>query len=91
MAYLEKIKYCQIGALKLMNTRRKKLKSIINLAVILVVAIVGFIKVKSVLGYLIGVPTLTWLAYLLSNAICSDLIFGETTGCSEKSIYKDYE
>tara|TARA_Y100001968_G_scaffold36908_1_gene28325 strand:+ start:407 stop:562 length:156 start_codon:yes stop_codon:yes gene_type:complete len=50
---------------------------------------VGFIKVKTPLGYLIGVPTISWLAYLLSNATCSDLILGETTGCSEKSIFKD--
>ncbi len=72
-----------------MNIQRNNLKSIINFVVVLIVALVGFIKVKTPLGYLIGVPALSWLAYLLSNAICSDLIFGETIGCSEKSIYKD--
>ena len=73
----------------MMYTRRNKLKSIINFLVIVVVSIAGFIKVKTTLGYLFGVPSITWLAYLLSNAMCSDLILGETTGCSEKSIFKD--
>ena len=69
--------------------RRYKLKSIINFLVVVIVAVVGFIKVKTPLVYLIGVPSISWLAYLLTNAMCSDLIFGETTGCSEKSIFKD--
>ena len=72
-----------------MYISKKSLKLIISFFVALIVALVGFIKVKTVLGYLLGVPSLTWLAYLLSNAMCSDLILGETTSCSEKSIYKD--
>tara|TARA_B100000965_G_C19122279_1_gene553792 strand:- start:314 stop:541 length:228 start_codon:yes stop_codon:yes gene_type:complete len=72
-----------------MYTRQNKLKTIINLLVVVFVSFVGFLKVKTLLGYLIGVPTISWIAYLLSNAMCSDLIFGETTGCSEKSIFKD--
>tara|TARA_B100001029_G_C14780137_1_gene296055 strand:- start:184 stop:405 length:222 start_codon:yes stop_codon:yes gene_type:complete len=72
-----------------MKIRRNNLKSIINFFVVLIVSLMGFIKVKTPLGYFIGVPALSWLAYLLSNAMCCDLIFGETTGCSKKSIYKD--
>tara|TARA_Y100001968_G_C18954794_1_gene524846 strand:- start:349 stop:534 length:186 start_codon:yes stop_codon:yes gene_type:complete len=60
-----------------MYIRRSNLKSIINLIVVLTVALVGFIKVKHPLSYLLGVPSCTWLAYLLSDAICTDLIFGE--------------
>ena len=60
-----------------MHIRRNELKSIINLIVVLIVALVGFIKVKHPLSYLLGVPACTWLAYLLSDAICTDLIFGE--------------
>jgi len=60
-----------------MHIRRNALKSIINLIVVLIVALVGFIKVKHPLSYLLGVPACTWLAYLLSDAICTDLIFGE--------------
>ena len=56
---------------------KKALKSILNLIVVLVVALVGFIKVKHPLSYLIGVPLVTWIAYLLSNAMWTDLIFGE--------------
>jgi len=29
------------------------------------------------------------VVYLLCNAMCSDILFGETLGCSEKSIYKE--
>ena len=72
-----------------MHIRKKALKSIISFSIAIIVALVGFINVKHPLSYLFGVPLLTWIAYLLSNAMCSDLIFGETTGCSEKSIYKD--
>ena len=60
-----------------MHIRRNTLKSIINLIVVLIVALVGFIKVKHPLSYLLGVPACTWIAYLLSDAICTDLIFGE--------------
>tara|TARA_B100000579_G_C22339321_1_gene624167 strand:+ start:92 stop:277 length:186 start_codon:yes stop_codon:yes gene_type:complete len=60
-----------------MYIRRNKLKSIINLIVVLIVALVGFIKVKHPLSYFFGVPACSWLAYLLSDAICTDLIFGE--------------
>tara|TARA_Y100001968_G_C19276361_1_gene676931 strand:+ start:830 stop:1009 length:180 start_codon:yes stop_codon:yes gene_type:complete len=56
---------------------RKKTKLLINLTVVLIVALVGFIKVKHPLSYLLGVPLCTWIAYLLSDAICTDLIFGE--------------
>ena len=72
-----------------MRAPKKKIKSIVNFVVVLVVALFGFFKVKTLMGFLIGVPLISWLAYLLSNAICFDLLFGETAGCSEKSIYKD--
>ncbi len=49
----------------------------------------GFIKFKHPFSYLIGVPIISWVAYLLTNAMCSDLLFGETTDCFEESIYKD--
>ena len=67
-----------------MNIRRKKLKLIINLIVVLIVSLVGFIKVKHPLGYLLGVPACTWLAYLLSNSMCTDLIFGEKYGAKDE-------
>ena len=72
-----------------MNFRKKTLKSVLNTIVVLFVASVGFIKVNTSLGYFLGVPLLTLLAYVLSNAMFTDLLFGETLGCSEKSIYKD--
>ena len=67
-----------------MTIRRNNLKSIINLIVILIVALIGFIKVKHPLSYCLGVPACTWLAYLLSNAICTDLIFGEKYGANDE-------
>tara|TARA_Y100001968_G_scaffold254462_1_gene240371 strand:+ start:1730 stop:1912 length:183 start_codon:yes stop_codon:yes gene_type:complete len=56
---------------------KKRLKSTLNVIVVLIVALVGFIKVKHPLSYLIGVPVCTWVAYLLSDALLNDLIFGE--------------
>ena len=78
-----------LEVVKMIYLRKKQLKSAISFFIALIIAVIGFIKVKTVLGYLFGVPSLTWLTYLLSNAMCSDLISGETIGCSEKSIYKD--
>tara|TARA_B100000700_G_scaffold272346_1_gene315906 strand:+ start:74 stop:295 length:222 start_codon:yes stop_codon:yes gene_type:complete len=72
-----------------MEITRKKLKRIINMIVVLIFAIVGFIKVKHPFSYLFGVPVTSWVLYLLCNAICTDILFGETLGCSEKSIYKE--
>ena len=72
-----------------MQIPRKILKRIINLIVVLIVAIVGFIKVKHPFSYLVGVPVASWIVYLLCNAMCTDILFGETLGCSEKSIYKE--
>ena len=72
-----------------MQITRKNLKRIINLIVVLFVATVGFIKVKHPFSYLIGVPVASWVVYLLCNAMCTDILFGETLGCSKKSIYKD--
>ena len=60
-----------------MQIPRKTLKRIINLIVVLIVAIVGFIKVKHPLSYLIGVPFCSWITYLLSDAMWTDLLFGE--------------
>tara|TARA_Y100001968_G_scaffold333612_1_gene397630 strand:+ start:2924 stop:3118 length:195 start_codon:yes stop_codon:yes gene_type:complete len=57
--------------------QKKTLKSILNLIVVLFVSLVGFSKVKHPLSYLIGVPIVTWISYLLSNAMLTDLIFGE--------------
>ena len=67
-----------------MFMQRNKIKSIINFFVIALVSIVGIIKVKTLLGYFVGVPSLTWLAYLLSNAMCTDLIFGEKYGAKDE-------
>ena len=67
-----------------MQIPRKTLKRIINLIVVLIVAIVGFIKVEHPFSYLIGVPVTSWVVYLLCNAMCTDILFGETLGCSEK-------
>ena len=72
-----------------MEIRRRKLKRIINLIVVLFVATVGFIKVKHPFSYLVGVPVTSWVVYLLCNAMCTDILFGETLGCSDKSIYKE--
>ena len=72
-----------------MKISRKSLKRMINLLVVLIVAIVGFIKVKHPFSYLVGVPVVSWVVYILCNAMCTDILFGETVGCSEKSIYKD--
>ena len=60
--------------------RKKALKSILNLIVVLIVTLVGFIKVKHPLSYFIGVPVCSWITYLLSNAMWTDLIFGEKFG-----------
>ena len=72
-----------------MQITRKNLKRIINLIVVLFVATVGFIKVKHPFSYIVGVPVASWVVYLLCNAMCTDILFGETLGCSKKSIYKD--
>ena len=60
-----------------MYMQKNNLKSLINLVVVIIVALVGFINVTHPLSYLLGVPASSWLAYLLSDAICTDLIFGE--------------
>ena len=72
-----------------MHITRKDLKRIINLTVVLLVATLGFIKVKHPFSYLVGVPVASWVVYLLCNAMCTDILFGETLGCSKKSIYKE--
>ena len=72
-----------------MQITRKNLKRIINMIVVLFVDTVGFIKVKHPFSYLIGVPVASWVVYLLCNAMCTDILFGETLGCSGKSIYKE--
>ncbi len=68
---------------------RKTIKSIINFFVVLIFALFGFIKVKHPFSYFLAVPFLSWVVYLLINAMCTDLLFGETLGCSKKSIYKE--
>ena len=72
-----------------MKIRRNSLKSIINLVVVLGFALAGFIKVKHPFSYLVGVPVCSWVVYLLCNAMFTDILYGETLGCSEKSIYKE--
>ena len=72
-----------------MQITRKNIKRIINLTIVLLVATVGFTKVKHPFSYLVGVPVATWVVYLLCNAMCTDILFGEKLGCSEKSIYKE--
>ena len=67
-----------------MQIPRKILKRIINLIVVLIVAIVGFIKVKHPFSYLVGVPVASWVVYLLSNAMCTDLLFGEKYGARDE-------
>ena len=56
---------------------KKRLKSILNLIVVITVSLFGYIKVKHPLSYLLGVPICTWIAYLFSDAMLNDLIFGE--------------
>ena len=68
---------------------RKTIKSFINFFVVLIFALFGFIKVKHPFSYFLAVPFLSWVVYLLINAMCTDLLFGETLGCSKKSIYKE--
>ena len=68
---------------------KKTFKTTISFIVALIVALIGFVKFKHPFAYLIGVPAVSWVVYLLIDAACSDLIFGETTDCIEKSIYKD--
>ena len=68
-----------------MTIRRKNtLKLIINLFVVIIFAFFGFTKVKHPFSYLIGVPICSWLVYLLTNAICTDLIFGEKYGAKDE-------
>ena len=67
-----------------MTIRRNNLKSIINLFVVINFALVGFIKVKHPLSYLVGVPVCSWVVYLLSNAMCTDLLFGEKYGARKE-------
>ena len=72
-----------------MQITRKNLKRMINFIFVLFFATVGLIKVKHPFSYLVGVPVTSWVVYLLCNAMCTDILFGETLGCSEKSIYKE--
>lgn len=63
--------------------QKKFLKTMLNFIVVLVVALVGFIKVTHPLSYLIGVPAFAWVTYLLSNAMWTDLLFGERYGAKK--------
>ena len=63
---------------------RNNLRSIINLVVVLFFALVGFIKVKHPFSYLFGVPVSSWVVYLLCNAMCTDLLFGEKYGAKDE-------
>ena len=68
-----------------MSIRRKNiLKLIINFVVVVIFAFFGFTKVKHLFSYLIGVPICSWVVYLLTNAICTDLIFGERYGAKDE-------
>ena len=67
-----------------MTIRKNNLKSIINLVVVVLFALVGFIKVRHPFSYLVGVPVCSWVVYLLSNAICTDLLFGEKYGARKE-------
>jgi len=68
-----------------MSIRRKNiLKLIINFFVVFIFAFFGFIKVKHPFSYLIGVPICSWVVYLLTNAMCTDLIFGEKYGAKDE-------
>ena len=78
-----------ISATARIAVMKKKLKTTISFFVSLIVALIGVIKFKHPFSYLVGVPAISWVVYLLTNAMCSDLLFGETTDCLEKSIYKD--
>ena len=69
--------------------RKRTLKSCINFIVVLIFAVAGFIKVKHPFSYFVGVPLLSCVVYLLTNAMFTDLLFGETVGCSKKTIYKE--
>ena len=60
-----------------MIIHKNKLKSIINLVVVFIFTLLGFIKVKHPFSYLVGVPVCSWVVYLLSNAMCTDLLYGE--------------
>ena len=64
--------------------RKNALRAILNMIIVLNVALVGFIKVTHPLSYLIGVPVFTWVVYLLSNALFTDLLFGERYGARNK-------
>ena len=68
---------------------KKNIASTISFIFTLIFALIGFIKFKHPLSYLVGVPVCSWVSYLLIHAMCSDLILGETTDCLEKNIYKD--
>tara|TARA_B100000579_G_scaffold120595_1_gene97035 strand:+ start:168 stop:371 length:204 start_codon:yes stop_codon:yes gene_type:complete len=67
-----------------MKIHRNSLKSIINLVVVFGFALAGFIKVNHPLSYLVGVPVCSWVVYLLSNAMCTDLLFGEKYGTKDE-------
>ncbi len=67
-----------------MRIRRNNLKSIINMIVVLVFAFVGFVKVNHPFSYLVGVPVCTWVVYLLTNAMVTDLLFGEKYGSKDE-------
>ena len=67
-----------------MKIRRNNLKAIINLIVVLSFALAGFIKVTHPLSYLVGVPVCSWVVYLLSNAMCTDLLLGENHGAKDE-------
>ena len=67
-----------------MNISKKTLKSIINFVVVITVALVGFKKVNHPFSYLVGVPVCSWVVYLLSNAMCTDLLFGEKYGTKDE-------
>ena len=77
MAWLKRSKRYPVKTMQIDEIQKKRLKGIINFIVVLIVALIGFIKVKHPFSYLIGVPICSWLAYLFSDAICTDLIFGE--------------
>ena len=63
---------------------RKTIQSIISFIVALIVAVIGFIKFKHPFSYLVGVPVISWVVYLLTNAMCTDLLFGEKYGAKDE-------
>jgi len=67
-----------------MTIRKNNLKSIINLVVVLIFALVGFIKVNHPFSYFVGVPVCSWVVYLLSNAMFTDLLLGEKYGTKDE-------